>query len=235
MPVRVRDIVNAVITELSQVPGVATQLYSANRIQQHVQDAFQMEFDDFWWPQYETFVQSGLDGATGALTQDLQGPLGFITDYTNIKSVWPGVTQRKVRELPQSVNPYALSGATWPMYMVPDYTVPNRPFKVFPVTATGTVTVQAVQRPTMPLSLDTVLYLDMLMLQYDAAWMYCVDDGTIPAQVNKFQMLAAKRRTIARSMTSQQPIPLDPRRMSEEFMGDSVDSSYFVLDQDPLA
>ena len=231
MPVKVRDIVNAVITELSQVPGVATQLYSANRIQQYVQDAFQMEFDDFWWPQYETFAQSGLDGATGALTQDLSGPLGNITDYTNIKSVWPLGSQRKVRELPQSVNPFMLTGSTWPMYMMPDYTVPNRPFKVFPTTSTGTIVAQAVQRPTMPLSLDTVLYLDMLMLQYDAAWMYCVDDGTIPAQVNKFQMLAQKRRTIARSMTSQHSIPLDPRRMSEV----DDEPGYFILDQDPLA
>lgn len=231
MPVKVRDIVNAVITELSQVPGVATQLYSANRIQQHVQDAFQMEIDDFWWPQYEAYVQSGLDGATGSLTQDLQGPLGFINEYVNVKSVWPLGSQRKLRELPDSVNPFTLTGSSWPMYMMPDYSVPNRPFKVFPQSATGTIVVKGVQRPTMPLSLDTVLGLDMLMLQYDAAWMYCVDDGTIPAQVNKFQMLAAKRRKIVRGNTSQQPIPLDPRRLSEV----DDEPGYFILDQDPLA
>jgi hypothetical protein len=231
MPVKVRDIVNAVINELSQVPGVATQLYSANRIQQYVQDAFLMEFDDFWWPQYTTFAQSGLDGVTGSLTQDLVGPLGPISDFTDIKNIWPLNIQRKLRQLPQSVNPYTLTGTNYPMYVTPDYSVPNRPFVVFPQESTTPLVVQGKQRPAMPLSLDNVIYLDMLMLQYDAAWMYCVDDGTIPAQVNKFQTLAQKRRTMIQSSVSEQPIPLDPRRMSN--LDD--EPGYFILDQDPLA
>ena len=50
MPVVVNDIVKAVINELSQVPGVATQIYAAGRIQQHVQDALLLELEDMWWP-----------------------------------------------------------------------------------------------------------------------------------------------------------------------------------------
>jgi hypothetical protein len=75
------------------------------------------------------------------------------------------------------------------------------------------------------------LYLDQLLLQYDACWMYAVDDGTIPAQVNKFQVLAQNRRRMIKAAFSQQPLELDPR-----FRHDAdADSGYFVLDTDPLA
>ena len=46
----VGDVVNDVITELSQVPGIATQLYASGRIRQHVQDAIQLEVNEMWWP-----------------------------------------------------------------------------------------------------------------------------------------------------------------------------------------
>ena len=236
MPTLVSDIVSAVINELSQVPGIATQIYASGRIQQHVQDAFQMEFDDFFWPNYLTYVEVPLDGVSGALTADVLGPLGPIRDYGYIQTVWPSGSNRKVMELPQSINPFTLTSGTRTMYMVPDYRVPNRPIRVFPQTSTTPVVILGLQRPRMPFALTDPIYLDGLLLQYDACWMYCVDDGTIPAQVNKFQVLAQKRRVMMRSALAQNPLPLDPRSRynDQEFMG-SDDFSYFTVNKHPLA
>src|SRR6185436_19648934 len=99
MPTLVSDIVNAVITELSQVPGIATQIYSAGRIQQHVQNALKLEMEELWWPDYMTYIGPiPLDTGTGKLTQDLVGPLATITEYRDIAAVFPNSTSRKLRE-----------------------------------------------------------------------------------------------------------------------------------------
>jgi hypothetical protein len=232
MPAVVRDIVNAVINELSQVPGIATQVYASGRIQQHVQDALLLELEEMWWPDYMCYIGPvPLDGTTGSLTLDLVGPLAMITEYHDIAAVFRDGTNRKLRELPQSVNPFAMNRGLSTYYMAPDYTTPGRPFKVYPPDSTAAVVVWARQRPRLPLGIDDTVYLDQLLLQYDACWMYCVDDGTIPAQVNKFQVLAQNRRRMIKAAFAQHPIALDPRYPSEM----DVDSGYFVLDADPLA
>src|SRR5580765_3214298 len=216
MPVVVKDIVNAVINELSQVPGIATQIYASGRILQHVQDAFLLEFEEMWWPDYMTYIGPvSLDGTTGSLTADLVGPLATITEYRDIAAVFPENSNRKLRELPQSINPFVMTmsagGAGRGMYLAPDYTTPARPFKVYPVNSSVGVIVWARQRPKLPLANTDKLYIDQLLLQYDAAWMYCVDDGTIPAQVNKFQVLAQNRRRMIKASFGQHSLELDPR------------------------
>jgi hypothetical protein len=81
--------------------------------------------------------------------------------------------------------------------------------------STGNLVIWARQRNAMPLGNNDLLLLDGLLLQYDAAWMYCVDDGTVPAQVNKYQMLAQKRRQTMISSYSHQPLSLDSRYPSD--------------------
>ena len=169
------------------------------------------------------------------LAADLKGPISFIDDYADIAAVWPDGSNRKVSELPQSVNPFNLtSTAFMPVFISPDATSVHRPFKVWPDDTTGNVIVWARQMPSIPVSDTTPFYLDRLLITYDACWMYCVDDGTVPAQVNKFQMLAVKRRKQMKSGFSQHPLQLDPRFPASEFL-DGIDDSFFVLDQDPLA
>ena len=212
MPAVVSDIVNACITELSQVPGIATQIYSAGRIQQFIQNALLLEIEEMWWPDYMCYIGPiPLDGATGSLTLDLVGPLSTITEYHDIAAVYPGTSSRKLRELPQSINPRSLNSGMGSWYIAPDYSSPARPFKVYPPNSSGDVVVWARQRPKLPISLTDKVYIDQLLLQYDACWMYCVDDGTIPAQVNKFQVLAQNRRRMVKAGYAQHPIELDPR------------------------
>lgn len=236
MPALVSDIVNAVINELSQVPGVATQVYASGRILQHVQDALLLELEEMWWPDYMTYIGPvPLDGTTGSLTQDLVGPLATITEYRDIARVFPGNSNRPLRELPQSINPLLLKTGLSTFYMIPDYTAIGRPFKVYPPDSSVGVVVWARQRPKLPLSGTDTVYIDQLLLQYDACWMYAVDDGTIPAQVNKFQVLAQNRRTKVKGGYGQQPLQLDPRFPSALDSGIDSDTNYFILDQDPLA
>jgi hypothetical protein len=97
------------------------------------------------------------------------------------------------------------------MFLAPDYTTAARPFRVYPPDSTGSVVVVARQRPTLPLATTDTLYIDRLLLQYDACWMYAVDDGTVPAQVQKFQMLAEKRRRSVQASFAQHPLELDSR------------------------
>jgi len=236
MPVIVSDITNAVINELSQVPGIATQIYASGRILQHIQDALLLEIEEIWWPDYMTYIGPiPLDGTTGRLTQDLVGPLASITEYRDIASVFPVNSNRKLRELPQSINPFTLTSGRGAMYLAPDYTTPARPFKVFPPDSTVDVVVWARQRPKLPLAQTDRLYIDQLLLQYDATWMYCVDDGTIPAQVNKFQVLATNRRRMIKASLSQHSLELDPRYPDQQMADMASENSFFVLDQDPLA
>ena len=232
MPALVSDIVNAVINELSQVPGIATQVYASGRIQQHVKDALLLELEEMWWPDYMCYLGPiPLDGTTGSLTQDLIGPLATITEYRDVAAVFHGNSNRKLREFPQSMNPTIMSGGLSSYYMVPDYTTPGRPFKVYPPDSSVGVVCWVRQRPKLPLSNTDKVYIDQLLLQYDACWMYAVDDGTVPAQVNKFQVLAQNRRRMIKAAFAQQPLQLDPRFPSEV----DTDAGYFVLDQDPLA
>jgi len=227
-----RDIVSDVIVELSQVPGVATQLYASGRIMQHVQDAYQLEIDgNIWWPGYMVYVTSTLDGTTGRLTSDLIGPISTIDSYEDVLIVWPSGSNRKLRELPQSINPFTLQSGPGPLYMSPDMAVAARPFRVWPPNSTGEVVVFGQQHTALPFDNSTTVYIDRLLLTYDAAWMYCVDDGTVPAQVQKFQVLATKRRQQCLSLLNQHPLELDTRYPSalDEGVG------WFVLDTDPLA
>jgi hypothetical protein len=229
----VGTIVSNVIVELSQVPGVATQIYSAGRIRQHVQDAYQMEIDELWWPRYMVWQTVPVDQLTGLLTADIQGPISFVDDYENIRAVFPSGSSRQLPEFPLGLNPFSVTGGSR-LYVTPDYTVPHRPFKVLPVGSATNVVVHARQDTAMPFSDTTTVYIDSLLLQYDAAWMYCVDDGTVPAQVNKFQMLAAKRRKRIIAALAQQPLLLDPRfPTGVDTLVD--DNPFFVLDSDVLA
>lgn len=236
MPTRVDDIVADVITELSQVPGVVTQIYASDRIRQFVQDAWQLEIEEIWWPEYMVWLSVPLDGTTGMLAGDLIGPISAIESFSDIAMVMPIDSNKRLRILPPSANPFTIvSSSGRAMYMAPDTTVPNRPFKVYPPTATGNVAVWARQHNALPFSGSDLVYLDRLLLTYDAAWMYSVDDGTVPQQVAKYQQLAVKRRKQMIAGAAQQKIELDPRFAFDDPLMAGIDTSSFVLDQDPLA
>lgn len=235
MAVLVSDVVNAVINLLSQVPGVATQLYAADRIRQHVQDAILLELEETWWPALMSYSSKiSVDQSTGLLQSSLLPTPYPNTEWRDVAAVFHGDSNKKMRQLPQSVNPYQLN--TGVGFITADYTTANRPFKVFPANAATQVVVWFRSRPNTPMALTDVVALDPLLIQYDACWMYAVDDGTIPAQVNKFQVLAQNRRKKILTAYNQHALELDPRFPADaDLFGVGDDMTYFVLDKDPLA
>jgi hypothetical protein len=234
MATRVDDIVQDVITELSQVPGVATQLYASDRIRQFVQSAWLLEIEEMWWPDYMMWFNIPIDGVTGMLTQDLVGPISSISDFGDIAMVMPSDSNKRLRILPPGMNPFTfVSSSGRPVYMAPDYSAKNRPFKVYPATATGNVAIWARQRNAVPFSSDDLVYLDRLLLMYDAAWMYSIDDGTVPAQATKYQQLAVKRRKQMMEAFAQQPLALDPRFPDASIM-DGIDNTTFTVGVHPI-
>jgi hypothetical protein len=232
MPTLVSDVVNSVINLLSQVPGFVTQTYAGGRILQHVQDALLLEFEEMFWPTYTMPFIVEIDPVTGVPTQDMVGPISTIDEWRDIMAVFPKDSNQKLSELPQGINFTLLDQAGTPRF-VAAHAETNRPFSVWP--HGGPVLVWARQRPVLPLKLTDKLYLDHLLIQYDACWMYAVDDGTIPAQVNKFQVLAQNRRRMVKASLGQHPLALDPRHGGEGIPQSEWDGGYFVLDEDPLA
>lgn len=225
----VGDIVNSAITELSQVPGQSTQIYSTPRMQQYTQNAVLLELEEMWWNKLMFYIYDvPIDPLTGAPTLDLVSPLGgYLDDFTDINAVWPNGSNRPLMAMPRGMNPNTLRGQTSAFFIAPGHT-PHRPITVWPP-ASHSVTIYARHRPVLPMALADKIWLDRLLILYDVCWMYAVDDGTIPAQVNKFQVLAANRRKRMKAADNSHPIPLDPGQHQYQ------EDTFFVLDEDPLA
>lgn len=217
MPVTVANIVDGVITELSQVPGVSTQIYATPRITKYVEDAFDLCFQRKWWDAYTSFWTGTLDGTTGHLTADIvpTTPKNSlpISSHTNIRNCFPAGTTRRIKQLPPNTNPsvYGGSSGSEPIYRATDYTFENRPIKFYPLNATGDIDIEVRQEPLHPFGSNDVLYLDRMMLVLGACYMYAADDGTNPGQINKFQSLFLKRLSDMVAAENDTPLQLDPR------------------------
>jgi len=229
----VDDIVKAAITELSQVPGQATQIYSTPRMQQYTQNAVLLELEEMWWTKLMFYLfDVQIDLVTGLPIVDLLSPFGgYLDEFTDINAVWLTNSGKPLPQFPRGVNPAVMRGQSSRFFIGPTST-PHRPFVVWPP-ADHTVTIYARHRPTLPMSGTDKIHMDRLLILYDVCWMYAVDDGTIPAQVNKFQVLAANRRKRMKAVDNSHPILLDPAQSSYD--GAGQDDSFFVLDTDPLA
>lgn len=231
MPVTVQQIVDATIIELSQVPGSSTQIYGTPRILQYVQDSFDFCFQQNWWVAYTSYWNGTLDGVTGLLTADIvpttpnNSGLVPISSHTNVHNCFVGGTNKIIRALPPRMNPLLLSGSIGgiPTYRIGDYTIPNRPIKFYPPTASGDVVMEVRQEPLHPFGLNDKIYIDQLMLVLGACYMYAADDGTNPGQINKFQSMFMKRLTdMIGAENDEAPLQLDPRIPSFQEEDDGI-------------
>lgn len=217
MPCLVSEIITDVIIELSQVPGVSTQIYATTRISQHVQDAIIFMMDAMWWPDLMKFYPVTLDGVTGEITSDLLCGLRnhAISRYQDIEAVYRAGSNHPLAELPPRTNPYNLSGSS-AMYLTPNPATPLRPFTVWPLTAAENLVVHARAYPIIPISTTDTVYLDRLMITYMAANFFAEDDGTNPGQIAKFAGKFEKRLEQVKAAWGQHSIALDPRFNNNE-------------------
>ena len=212
MPCLVSDIVSEAIVELSQVPGIATQVYATPRLTQQAQSAIILMMDELWWPDLMEFYTVAPDGVTGVITSDLVSPHTNhqVSRYQDIQSVFPSNGHTPLKQLPPRRNPYLISG-TATAFIAPSATYPLRPFRVWPVTAAGALVVHARSYPKLPISLTDTVYLDRLLITYLTAYMHAEDDGTNPGQITKFKGMFEKRLEQVKAAWQQQSIVLDPR------------------------
>lgn len=208
MPMTLLAIAEEVITELSQVPGVSTQIYSADRIKLMVQNAFFDLFEKRWWDEYTDTFTVALDGITGRITSDLEDAAGAVTEWRDIQLVWPENFNKPLTLAPKLMNPSTISG-TYPVYVRSDATVAKRPLRVLPANATGNIVVLGRRRPAKPLSDSYSILLDDMMMKWAACWQYAVDDGTNQAQIAKYEKQMIEREQLVTASYNTHPIALD--------------------------
>lgn len=203
----IQALITRVEQELSQAAGSGVQLYSSDRIANNLVTAFNLVFNEDWWPDYCDWFTCTLDGVTGIITADIG-----IRRFRDIRGAWITNTEHRLPQLPMGINPNNLIGSL-PMYIEGrgNPTGQVRPFRIWPKAATGTIEVHGRMYPSS-FALTTDIKFDDDLMAFGAAWQYSADDGHNPAQITKFQNLFdTSLKQIQRDHVSNNPIKLDPR------------------------
>ena len=202
------ELTEKVIYRLSQVPGVATQVYAEDRIKDMIQRGFDTCFDELWWSDFVRWTSATLDGATGTVTTDLSALSDPLTEWKHLRGVYYEDEQTPLPKLPNTFNPYALSGAR-PRYITPSGAAASV-VKVWPVTSTGDLRLVYRAHPGTFGDDDEIPFDDAVLI-YFACWDYMEDDGANPGSTAKFQSLFEQRLKSLKMSDNNQPIELDPR------------------------
>lgn len=207
------NLIQRTITTLAQVPGSGTQLYSEDRIQELIQQVYTINSDKFWIPEQMNWLSAALDGTAGLPATDWTD----INSYKDIRAIFFNTSQRPLPRLPSDMNPFTVTGTTGrfqePIARANEpSSTSTRLFRIWPLTATGTVRVHARLRNTnLFRDPDNVIYFDDVALINGTAFMYSADDGANPGSVAKFQRLYDDRIVEIQDNLNRQPIILDPR------------------------
>lgn len=204
------ELTNRVAQRLSMVSGTGIQIYAEDRIAEMIQHKFDIVFDEFWWPKYNKWSTYVLDGSTGVVTTDLTD---IIKRFEDIKSVFISGTERRVPILSSEVNPNILEGTTPIAYEALD--TASRVFKVWPITATGSLDLNYRTKPDNFTATDTIDIDEQLMI-LGATWDYLEDDGTNPSATQKMQALFEDRMSQLTSLHAKRPVPLDQHAFRPE-------------------
>lgn len=203
----IQALITRVEQELSQAAGSGVQLYADDRIANQIVAAFNLVFEEDWFPFYCDYFTRALDGTTGFITTDIT-----VSRFRDIRAVWPEFSDTQLNQLPRGINPNNIIGSR-ALYVEgrANPTGQVRPFRIWPLSATGNVIIHGRNYPTT-FALDTEILFDDDLMAFGAAWQYAADDGHNPAQITKFQKLFdTKLKQLQRDLCSNIPIKLDPR------------------------
>jgi len=207
----VSDLVEEVQRELSQVEGTVTNLYGTPRTIQHIQDAYLSLIEEFGDDALYEYNDATLDGSTGIIDADLTTTLDnhVIDRWEDIIHVWNDGSNRPLDIVPPRTNIRNITGDT--ARYIAGNTTEFRPFRCYPITAANDVVVYSRAHPTLPITEDSYIYIDRLLVTYYAAYLYTQDDASVPGQVDKFERLYEQRLKQIKSARNNQPVKLDPR------------------------
>lgn len=205
-------LITKVETELSQVSGLGTQLYSDDRILQLLNNTFMLVSRKLWWPELMQWNTYTLDGTTGRPTTATP-----YLEYQDIRAIFGFDRFRGLAALPRDIDPSFIAGNIPRFREGKDGTNDSIPFQIRPFTAQGTISVHGRVLPSQCasggpgfVSTDTIPF-DPLVLIYGSAFQYVVDDGSNPGSIDKFKMLFERALQTQIDSYNQEPIELDPR------------------------
>ena len=193
MPQRtLRDAVTQVVRNMSLTNGVNMTPYSDDTIVSYLIAAHEQIMGEAEWSEMIVWRDRTLDGVNGLVTElitdtddwkkirriyheSAQTPMAMLSSYTNPQTTMIGFGYRG---LPPEEDNTGIGGR----YLV----------RFYPPTLTGRVMFQ-IERSLDFTDDTTVLPVDWWLHVYIASWMYAADDGTNPAQLQKYMQLADKR------------------------------------------
>lgn len=199
------ELITEVQTELHQVAGPATQLYTQDMLVARINDAFITFFEDteVQWKRFIEYATYVLDGTTGKSTTDVSATF---RDYNHILGVYPSESDRRLVSFNTQRNPALITG-DYPVFVKPTSTA-TKIFQVLPLTATGSVTVigKALSQLFPFDDLADVVPFDYLAIKYYAAWQQLMQDGTSPDAAAVMLTLFQNRYKSLKASQSQEPV-----------------------------
>lgn len=208
--ITVRDAITQVARNCSLVNGVNMTPYSDDTILGYLIAAHEHIIGESEWAEMIVWRTRTLDGVTGLVTQ-------LITDTVNWKSIvriYHELYQTPMPVLTSYINPLFDSTLAQGYRGIPpeeDNATDAGKYlvKFYPPNLTGTVLFQ-IHREVDFETDTTVIPIDWWLHVYLASWMYAVDDGTNPAQIDKYLKLADKRMKQVNAMENSRPTSLTP-------------------------
>ena len=214
-----------VIYEISQVPGVAVQVYSEPVIQRKIQYHFDRIFSKGWWPQFYTpSLTVNYSSHTGLPTNDFTAS-PIIKGIEDIRWIFRPGYSKPLPELQAHYNRNVVTG-TSPQFWE-SYPNTSKLFRILPIpdptmaaaedTSTYSVVISFRTMPDDFSSSDLVSF-DYLYLLYAVCEDILATDGDNPGDIEKYGNMARDRlRTLNNNLSSEILLQQQTSRIPDEW------------------
>lgn len=189
-----QNLTQKTIKKLSLYSGTGVQIYAEDRIADMIIDAYNELIDERFWSDCMEWHQYNLSGENGIVNENVIDDIKNISDIECIFSEYN--KRHQLRKAHNTTIPYTIEGNVPQLYI--KSTNPNKIFAVIPFNSTGKLYVRSRKKLLQIYPQDLVPF-DSLALVYKVCWQYTVDDGSNPAEQQKFKQLFDERMKELRS------------------------------------
>lgn len=183
-----QSLTQRIIRKLSLYSGTDVQIYAEDRIADMIIDTFNVLIEERFWNDCMHWFKYNLIGENGIVAETVSNDF---TQFNDIECIFSEYNQRhQLRKAHNTTIPFNIEGTTPQLYTrcLNDKKV----FEVIPYSSTGELYVRARVRPSKFYPQDIVPF-DSLAIVYNVCWQYTVDDGSNPAEQQKFKQLFDQR------------------------------------------
>jgi hypothetical protein len=210
------DLIHRCLLRLRQVPGVGTQAYSEEHLTYLLEEVYDEVRVLRWWDHLMSWEERTLDGTTGKVTVPFTGARERFRD---VQAVYFERTTSPLPVIQQHSNPYKYSGAiARAVEALPVSSFDESGthlFRVWPLTATGTVYVRMRLDPfsnMFDINVNNVIPFDSTALINGVCMKYAIQDGTNPGAVVEFDRAYNERIIKLQQQHDSTPLALDERQ-----------------------